>query len=86
MLHDIHDSSSTSVLAGSAYQHLTPLYNGKYSNGLADFSFWFFGDKIFLCSPGYPGTVYQTGLKLKRLACLCLPSGGIKDVHHHGWC
>ena len=41
--------------------------------------------KVSLCSPGWPGShcIDQAGLKLKRSDCLCLPSAGIKGVHHH---
>jgi hypothetical protein len=37
-------------------------------------------------SSGCPGThfVDQAGLELKKSARLCLPSAGIKGVHHHG--
>jgi hypothetical protein len=57
--------------------------------GLVWFWFWFwFLDKVSLCSPGCPGTcsVDQAGLKLKRSTCLCLPSAGIKRMHHHPSC
>jgi hypothetical protein len=44
-------------------------------------------DRIFLCSPGCPGThcVDQTGHKLLDLgrSNLCLPSVEIKGVRHH---
>jgi hypothetical protein len=30
-----------------------------------------------LCRPGWPQT--------QKSACLCLPSAGIKGVHHHAW-
>jgi hypothetical protein len=38
-----------------------------------------------LCSSGCPGTcsVDQVGLELRALACLCLPSAGIRGVHYH---
>jgi hypothetical protein len=44
----------------------------------------FFQDRISLCSPGCPGThsVDQADLEQKS-TCLCLPSAGIKGVHHH---
>ena len=29
--------------------------------------------------------IEQADLKLKRFACLCLPSAGIKGTHHHSW-
>jgi hypothetical protein len=43
-----------------------------------------FRDRVSLCSPGCPGThsVVQAGLELKRSACLCLLSTGIKGVCH----
>jgi hypothetical protein len=49
------------------------------------FIFLVFRDRVSLCSPGCPGThsVDQTGLELKKSACLCLPSAGIKGVRHH---
>ena len=53
------------------------------------FSFFFFvvfRDRVSLCSSGCPGThlVDQAGLKLRNLpASVCLPSAGIKGVHHH---
>ncbi|GAB1296005.1 Glutamine--fructose-6-phosphate aminotransferase [Apodemus speciosus] len=48
--------------------------------------FFFASDaRVSLCSPGCPGThsVDQAGLELKKSACLCLPSAGIKGVRHH---
>jgi hypothetical protein len=38
-----------------------------------------------LYSPGCPGThsVDQAGLELRNPPSLCLPSAGIKGVHHH---
>jgi hypothetical protein len=44
-------------------------------------------DRVSLCSPGSLGmhSVDQAGLELKRSACLCLPSAGIKGVRHRGW-
>lgn len=43
-------------------------------------------DRVSLCSPGCRGAycVDQTGIKL-RIFCLCLPSTGIKSVHHYTW-
>jgi len=48
----------------------------------------FFRARVSLCSPGCPGThsVDQAGFKLKKFACLCLPSAGIKVVRHHAQC
>jgi hypothetical protein len=47
--------------------------------------FVFLGDRVSLCSPGCPGThsVDQAGLELRKSACLCLPSAGIKGMCHH---
>ena len=44
----------------------------------------FFQDRVSLCSPGCPGThfVDQAGLE-HRNPPVCLPSAGIKGVHHH---
>ena len=41
------------------------------------FGFWFlvFGDRVSLYSPGCP--------RIQKSACLCLPSAGIKGMHHH---
>ena len=41
--------------------------------------------RVSLYIPGCPGThfVDQAGLELRNPACLCLPSAGIKGVHHH---
>jgi hypothetical protein len=50
------------------------------------FVFWFFQDRVSLCSPGCPGThfVDQAGLKFRNLPA-CLPSAGIKDVVSTIW-
>jgi hypothetical protein len=47
--------------------------------------FLFFRDRVSLNSPGCPGThfVDQAGLGTQKSTCLCLPSAGIKGVHHH---
>jgi hypothetical protein len=44
--------------------------------------FFFFQDKVSLCSSGCPGThsVDQAG---PELTCLCLLSAGTKGVFHH---
>jgi hypothetical protein len=49
------------------------------------FLFFVFWDRVSLCSPGCPGThfVDQAGLWTQKSACLCLPSAGIKGVHHY---
>jgi hypothetical protein len=49
------------------------------------FLFFVFRDRVSLYSPGCPGThfVDQAGLELRNIACLCLPSAGIKGVCHH---
>jgi hypothetical protein len=46
---------------------------------------FFFRDRVFLCSPGSLGThsVDQAVLELKKSACLCFLSAGIKGVCHH---
>lgn len=43
-----------------------------------------FGDKVCLCSPGWPGTHYldQGGSKLSNTHLLCLPSTEVKGVCH----
>ena len=43
------------------------------TRGLVDF--FFFRDRVSLCSPGCPQT--------QKSACLCLPSARIKGVQHH---
>jgi hypothetical protein len=53
---------------------------------LTDFFFFLvFRDRVSLYSPGYPGThfVDQAGPRTQKSTCLCLPSAGIKGVHHH---
>jgi hypothetical protein len=42
-----------------------------------------FQDKVSLCSSGCPRThsVEQDGVRLKRSACLCLPSAGARGVY-----
>jgi hypothetical protein len=44
-------------------------------------------DRVFLCSPGCPGThsVDQAGLEHRDHACLCLLSAGIKGICHQAW-
>ena len=44
-----------------------------------------FESDICLCGLSCPGTNYvdQSGLKLKRSACLCLLSAGTKGMSHH---
>jgi hypothetical protein len=41
-------------------------------------------DRVSLCTPDCPGThsVDQAGLRTQKSACLCLPSAGIKGMHH----
>jgi hypothetical protein len=49
--------------------------------------FWFFKAR-FLCvalAVLELNSVVQADLELKRSACLCLPSAGIKGMCHHAW-
>jgi hypothetical protein len=47
---------------------------------------FFSWDMIFLCSSSYPGTLYRPDwLQIQKSAYLCLPSAGIKVVHHNAW-
>jgi hypothetical protein len=48
----------------------------------------FFQDRVSLCSPCCPGThsFCRPGWpRTQKSACLCLPSAGIKGIHHHAW-
>ena len=50
------------------------------------FCFCFFRNRVSLCSPGCPRTnsLCRPGWpRIQKSACLCLPSAGIKGVHHH---
>ena len=42
-------------------------------------------ERVSLCSPVWPGTLYVdlAGLKLIEIPCLCLLSAGVKGIHHH---
>jgi hypothetical protein len=48
------------------------------------FFFFFFGDIVSLCRPGWPGSCYvdQTDPNLQRSSSLYLPSAEIKGVWH----
>jgi hypothetical protein len=63
------------------------------------FCFWFFQDRVSLCSPGCPGThsVDQAGLKLRNLpasaswmlglkACATMPGGNMFEVNCYCLC
>jgi hypothetical protein len=47
--------------------------------------FFFFQDRVSLCSPGCPGThfVDWAGLELRNPPASASLSAGIKDVRHH---
>jgi hypothetical protein len=64
--------SSTST-SDDALDCLVDAYEEQISHlvGWLVLVFW---DRVSLCSPGWPGTQKST--------CLCLPSAGIKGVHH----
>jgi hypothetical protein len=49
------------------------------------FCLFAFGDRVSLYSPGCPGTqLCKPGWpRAQKSAYLCLPSAGIKGVHHH---
>ena len=55
--------------------------------------FFFFKDRVSLCSPGYPGTLHltrlasnsQKSISLHLCLCLGLPSAGIKGMYRHAW-
>jgi hypothetical protein len=43
----------------------------------------FFQDRVSLCSPGCPGTHSRPDWpRTQKSSCLCLPSAGIKGMHH----
>jgi hypothetical protein len=60
-------------------QFSPPTFMYILGSNLGHFGFFLFcfvfQDRVSLCSPGCPQTQKST--------CLCLPSGGIKGVHHH---
>lgn len=52
---------------------------------LAEIHFFFFGDRVSLCSLDWPRIHYvdQAGLKFIEITCLSLPSTKLKGMRHH---
>lgn len=44
-----------------------------------------FGDRVFLCIPGFPGTFFidEAGLELRDETASCSLSAMINGMHHH---